>query len=220
MGLRVGVERYNRYEIRLMSYANWWIQQHMLRYRHDNDKTVRVPGNIQYEKYKKRKLAEKTLAKLGGKRLKDHDAAFLTSIDVDEALIEPQNDMEVSLDQYIYDNDAPDKMYSLISASILCDDAEDATYGSDHTYLQGLVSKTFADSKLDYEVFCSWYGVFGYRKLTLQELADKLGVSRERIRQYRARACKKLAVRLSKLGINTTSSEQLYKLLRGWEPSE
>ena len=220
MGLRVGVERHNRNEIRLMSYANWWIQQHMLRYRHDNDRTVRIPGNIQYEKYRQRKRNEKTLAKLEGTRLKDHDSAFLMSPDVDAALSEQLNDTELSLDQYIYDDDAPDKMYSLISASIVTDDGDTPTHSGDHDYVKKLVVSALADTKVDFEVFCSWYGVFGYRKLNLQELADKFGVTRERVRQYRARACKKLSTKLTKLGINNVSSDQLYRILRGWEPSE
>lgn len=220
MGLRVGVERYNRLEIRLMSYANWWIQQHMLRYRHDNDRTVRIPGNVQYERYKQRKANAKTLAKLEGSRLKDLEASFLTSPEVESALGEQLNDTELSLDQYIHDDDAPDKMYSLISASIVTDYEETATHSGDHAYVKSLVVDALSSSKVDFDVFCSWYGVFGYRKLTLQELADKLGISRERVRQYRSRACKKLSSKLSRLGINNASSDQLYRLLRGWEPPE
>ena len=194
IGLMQAVKRYDPYRgVKLSSYAAWWIRAYMLRFILNNWRLVKV-GTTQAQ----RKLffnLSKEKAKLTQMGIEPTHAEIAKRLNVDESeVIEMDRRLsraDASLDAPVGEGD--DKSTTRL-------DLLPATAESPDTLTEDAEMQQILREKLEqFRTTLSGKDVSIFDKrmvadepLTLQELGDEFGVSRERVRQLEARLTGKL----------------------------
>ncbi len=194
-GLMQGVKRYNPYKgVKLSSYAAWWIRAYILKYLMDNKSQVRLATTASQRKlfYNLQKETERLLLEYD-----QVDAKMVSeSLNVPERdVLEMQKRLgssDVSLDAPV--SSEPD---SVRKADLLKDDSPRADieeYLAEKQlkaiFLRSLAGFKKSLSERDLEIFES--RILSEKPITLQEVGDKFGFSRERARQIEVRLIAKL----------------------------
>jgi len=194
IGLMQAVKRYDPYRgVKLSSYAAWWIRAYMLRFILNNWRLVKI-GTTQAQRRLFFNL-NKEKARLSAMGIEPTHGAIATSLKVDEKdVVEMDRRLsrgDASLDAPIGDHegrqttrlellpgtsDGPDQMAASAEISELVRERLDE------------FRKTLSGK--DLQIFDR--RVVAEDPLTLQELGDEFGVSRERVRQLEARLTGKL----------------------------
>jgi RNA polymerase sigma-32 factor len=199
IGLMQAVRRYDPYRgVKLSSYAAWWIRAYMLRYILNNWRLVKL-GTTQAQ----RKLffnLNKEKAKLTAMGIEPSHAEIAKRLDVDEKdVIEMDRRLassDASLDTPIGDADGRQtSRMDLLPATAAGPDQLTENY-----QLQELLRGHLDDFKTtltgkDLQIFEQ--RLVADEPVTLQELGEQFGVSRERVRQLEARLAGKLRTFLS-----------------------
>jgi RNA polymerase sigma-32 factor len=203
IGLMQAVKRYDPYRgVKLSSYAAWWIRAYMLRFILNNWRLVKI-GTTQAQRRLFFNL-NKEKARLTAMGIEPSHAQIATNLRVDEKdVVEMDRRLargDASLDAPVGDADGRQttRMELLASAN------EGPEAAAESTELSELVRqrldefrKTLAGK--DLQIFDD--RLVAEDPLTLQELGDRFGVSRERVRQLEARLTGKLRAFLkSELG--------------------
>jgi RNA polymerase sigma-32 factor len=200
-GLVQAVKRFNPYKgVKLSSYAAWWIRAYILKHLMDSKSQVRIGTTAAQRKlfYNLRKQTEKLLAEY------DHvDTKLLAaSLDVKEKdVIEMQQRLgspDVSLDAPLSDDPKSPTQGDLLAADEprIEDRLADAQLKE---IFQEHLDEFQAQLKgRDREVFDA--RMLAETPLTLQELGDKYGITRERARQIENNILKKLKEFVRKKG--------------------
>ncbi len=152
---------------RFISYAVWWVKQSILQCLNENARTIRLPVNIVQELQKQKKKIGKEITELDSKL-----AQLPTTINYDK----PINEEGDTLIQILQDGDAlmPDHLF---------DDECNIK-----TELNRIMSCLDAREK---EIIERYYGL-GYTPHTLQEIGDIFRLTKERVRQIKEKALRKL----------------------------
>ena len=196
IGLMQAVKRYDPYRgVKLSSYAAWWIRAYILRFILNNWRLVKL-GTTQAQ----RKLffnLRKKKAELAQMGVEPTDAEIAKHLNVPEADVTEMDARlqasEKSLDAPIGDSDGRsiskiDTMASTVeSPEALMADGE----------LQALLKNKLGEFRKTLVGKDKELAIFDHRlvaddPLTLQELGDKFGISRERVRQLEQRITGKL----------------------------
>jgi RNA polymerase sigma-32 factor len=199
IGLMQAVQRYDPYRgVKLSSYAAWWIRAYMLRYVLNNWRLVKL-GTTQAQ----RKLffnLNKEKAKLSAMGIEPTHAEIAKRLDVDEKdVIEMDRRLassDASLDSPIGDSDGKQtSRMDLLPATAAGPDQL-----TESAQLQELLREHLDEFKKtlggkDLRIFEQ--RLVADEPVTLQELGEQFGVSRERVRQLEARIAGKLRVFLS-----------------------
>jgi RNA polymerase sigma-32 factor len=203
IGLMQAVKRYDPYRgVKLSSYAAWWIRAYMLRFILNNWRLVKI-GTTQAQRRLFFNL-NKEKARLTAMGIEPSHAALAANLRVEEKdVVEMDRRLargDASLDAPV--GDAEGRQTTRMELLASNTDGPDATVES--TELSELVRerldefrKTLSGKEL--QIFDD--RVVAEEPLTLQELGDRFGVSRERVRQLEARLTGKLRIYLkSELG--------------------
>lgn len=194
VGLMQAVKKFDvERNIRLSSYAQWWIRAYILKYLMDNYKLVKL-GTTQAQRrlfYNLKKEREKLLnqgitpsAELLAKRL---DVKEKDVVEMQMRL----NNRELSLDAPVRDDDDSSTLSDLIAAQL---NPIDDTLS--RRQLAGVLLGKLDDFRSDLEGRDEviWdRRLVAEDPLTLQQLGDIFGVSRERARQLQARIISRLS---------------------------
>ena len=203
-GLMQAVKKFNPYKgVKLSSYAAWWIRAYILKYIMDNKSQVRIGTTAAQRKlfFNLRKEIDRLLQEY------DHvDTKMLAaSLDVKEKDV---IDMQMRLS-------APD--YSLDAPLGSDDDGDGATRGSMLATTQLNAEDLFAAEEIrqafgehldnfqltlkgrDLEIFKD--RILNENPLTLQEIGERYGISRERARQLEAKIIQNLRAYVRDRGI-------------------
>lgn len=195
IGLMQAVKRYDPYRgVKLSSYAAWWIRAYILRFVLNNWRLVKL-GTTQAQ----RKLffnLNKEKARLASLGIEPTSAEIALRLNVDEVeVIEMDRRLasgEASLDAPVGDNDgrAVSRVEMLASSNVGPDTA--MADGEFNMMLRERLAsfRTTLISEKDIAIFDE--RLVAEDPLTLQELGDRFGVSRERVRQLEARLTSKL----------------------------
>ncbi len=176
--------------VKFISYAVWWIRQAILASLAQQGRTVRVPLNRTADLSKIVKTAEALRQELRRKATPEEiSAATGLSLEVVQSLA-ALNTGEVRLDAPLH----PDGHGALIERFI----AEDLPDTEEKT-MERLLSDEVEEAlkalpARDAKVLKLYFGLDGGREHTLEEIGGMLGVTRERVRQLRDRALKRLRV--------------------------
>ena len=176
--------------VNFISYAVWWIRQAILASLAQQGRTVRVPLNRTADLSKIVKTAEALRQELRREATPEEiSSATGLSLEVVQSLA-GLNTGEVRLDAPLH----PDGDRALIERFI-AEDMPDTEEKTMERFLSDEVEEALkALPARDAKVLKLYFGLDGGREHTLEEIGGMLGVTRERVRQLRDRALKRLRV--------------------------
>jgi RNA polymerase primary sigma factor len=174
--------------VKFISYAVWWIRQAILSALAHHGRSVRVPLNRAAELSKILKMRQSLKVMLDREPTSEEIARKLEMNPQTVEMLEALNAGEVRLDAPIGDSEDS----SLVERFV----TEEAT-GSVREVEERLLREQIDDAlstlrERDAYVLRLYYGLGDGREHTLEEIGQKLGITRERVRQLRDRALKEL----------------------------
>ena len=174
--------------VKFISYAVWWIRQAILASLARQGRTVRVPLNRTADLSKIVKTAEALRQELRREPTPEEiSSATSLSLEVVQSLA-ALNTGEVRLDAPL----DPDGDRSLIERFI-AEDLPDTEEKTMERFLSDEVEEALETlPPRDAKVLRLYFGLDGGREHTLEEIGGMLGVTRERVRQLRDRALRRL----------------------------
>ncbi|HMX04624.1 MAG TPA: RNA polymerase sigma factor RpoD/SigA [Chitinophagales bacterium] len=174
---------------KFISYAVWWIRQSIMLGIVEHSRLIRLPLNKAGNVSKVNKLTSQFEQEFERDPTPEEIAETLHLKDDDVRDIIASNIRHISMDAPL-GNDGDDGSM----ADILADTGED-------TPDSGLVSESLREeiasalkvlSEREAEVVAAYYGISGYPSMTVEEIAKKFNLSRERVRQIKERAIRRL----------------------------
>jgi RNA polymerase sigma-32 factor len=194
IGLMQAVKRYDPYRgVKLSSYAAWWIRAYMLRYMLNNWRMVKL-GTTQAQ----RKLffnLNKEKARLSAMGIEPTSAEIAQRLSVDEKeVIEMDRRLsrgDASLDMPVGDGDNSSVARVELLSSGSPGPEQDTTSAELGELLKGELAR-FRTTLTGKDALIFDKRMVAEEPLTLQELGNEFGVSRERVRQLESRIAGKL----------------------------
>ena len=215
LGFREGLRRFKSDSgLKLMSYSIWWVRQRIQRYHRTAEEDVHVPDNVGHAQRRRYREADSAYRKLVNKRLSDHDVDFLLSDEVHDAIVgvDDTSYAGFSLDAAgLSGLDQEETRYDYVSGQLHMD-AVDDDYVMNTDIVYDVVKSALP--KIEFDVFCRAYGLFGKGESTLQEIGITYSITRERARQLLVRACKRIESECRKRGLSDIRN--LRELTKAW----
>jgi len=174
--------------VKFISYAVWWIRQAILAALARHGRTVRVPLNRTADLSRIIRTAETLRQELRREPTPEEIAGSTgLALDVVQALA-ALNTADVRLDAPL----DPEGDRSLIDRFIADEQGDAEEQAMDRFLSEEIESALRTLPPRDAKVLRLYFGLAGGREHTLEEIGGMLGVTRERVRQLRDRALKRL----------------------------
>jgi len=174
--------------VKFISYAVWWIRQSILAALARHGRTVRVPLNRTADLSRITRTSETLRQELRREPTPEEIAANTgLAVDVVRSLA-ALNNAEVRLDSPI----DPEGERSMIDRFIADEQGDAEEQAMDRFLSEEIESALRTLPPRDAKVLRLYFGLAGGREHTLEEIGGMLGVTRERVRQLRDRALKRL----------------------------
>jgi len=174
--------------VKFISYAVWWIRQAILAALARHGRTVRVPLNRTADLSRIIRTAETLRQELRREPTPEEIAASTgLALDVVQSLA-ALNTADVRLDAPL----DPEGDRSLIDRFIADEQGDAEEQAMDRFLSEEIESALRTLPPRDAKVLRLYFGLDGGREHTLEEIGGMLGVTRERVRQLRDRALKRL----------------------------
>ena len=189
LGLIESVKRFDESRgFKFITYAVWWIRQAILKAIAEKRKIARPPMSHINDLQKVERVTALLVQKLGRVPTEDEIAACaeLSKDRTRRALDMLQNDL--SLDSSVFEEGDKNSLYSVFVSQDPRND-EVVEWNDFCNTLQKSLSVLDEREGL---ILRSYFGLMESSSMTLQEIGDELGLTRERVRQLRDRALQKV----------------------------
>ena len=189
LGLIEAAKRFDpRRNVKFISYAVWWIRQAIIHALTQSSRIYHIPQKLSDQISEMKRITAKLKKELGREPTRDEIAKRmgLTREDVEDMeIIEEKN---VSLSDKYYDDDIEvgDRIKDTLSPSVEYQIIKNSIQDQIRLLLSELDEKEALVLKLR-------FGLDNDEPMTLQEIGDRLNLTRERIRQIEKKAMRKLA---------------------------
>lgn len=170
------------------TYATWWIRQAITRAIADHSRTIRVPVHMQAAMSRVRRIHRDLLQTLE-REPSQEEIATAAEISVDEVIsLQKLSQQAMSIDQPASERD--DASFD----SIIADSrAEDPVQSSNDAGRQSAVAEALRSLHYrEREIIRLRFGLGDDHPLTLKEIGEIFGITRERVRQIQSKAIAKL----------------------------
>jgi len=187
---------------RFTTYATWWIRQSIERAIMNQSRTVRLPAHV---------VKELNIVLRALRHLETHGMAGEhrepTLDDVAHLIGRPVDQVRKVLgyNEHVTSLDTPTDAESSASVveQLADDDAPSPELVLHNSEIEGWIRHWLDElSQRQREVIERRYGLSGHDVATLEQLSQRLGVTRERVRQIQSEALEKLRARLRRMGLS------------------
>ncbi|MCQ2401592.1 MAG: RNA polymerase sigma factor RpoD [Lachnospiraceae bacterium] len=189
LGLIRGIDKFD-YEkgFKLSTYATWWIRQAVTRALADQSRTIRLPVHMAETIGRMARIQRKLAVELGVEpTIKQLADAMNMS---EEKVIEI---MQVQRNPASLDNPVGEEDDTQLGDFVPDDKVESPEQNAERIMLrEGIDTLLDTLTEKEKEIIILRYGLDNGRSQTLEEVGQKYGVTRERIRQIEAKALRKL----------------------------
>ncbi len=189
LGLIKAAQRFDETRgFKFISYAVWWIRQSILQALAEQSRIVRLPLN----KIGSINKINKTFAKLEQEFERDpsqDEIASILEISEDEVKESMKNtSRHISMDAPLIEGEE-NNLYDILNN----DDSPRPDAGLIHESLQKEIDRALATlTPREADVIKYYFGLSGEHPLTLEEIGEKFNLTRERVRQIKEKATRRL----------------------------
>lgn len=190
VGLMKAAKRFDETKgFKFISYAVWWIRQSILQAIVEYSRIVRLPLN-KVGSYNKVNEAYVKFVQQHEREPSHEELADILGIKVKEvATMLKGNSRHMSMDAPLSGDDGNSTMLDVISNE---EDMSPDGILMDQSLKQEIQQGLSILAPRELEVLSAYYGLNGHKSLTLEEIGELYGLTRERVRQIKERAIRRL----------------------------
>jgi RNA polymerase primary sigma factor len=191
VGLIKAAKRFDETKgFKFISYAVWWIRQSILQAIVENSRIVRMPLN-KVGSYNKVNEAYIYFVQNFEREPTDEELAELLDMSPREVQTMMRSTLRhVSLDAPLSNNEEGDA--TMLDVLVPDDEGEPDLQLMNESLREEVAQGLSILAPREMEVISSYYGLNGYKPLTLEEIGEAYGLTRERVRQIKERAIRRL----------------------------
>ena len=188
IGLLEAVRRFDETRgFKFITYAVWWIRQAILKALAEQGKIARPPMS-QLNDLQKIEKETGALAQQLGRVPTFEEIAASVDISHERTL----NALKVGQQDVSFDAPAfPEEDTSLLSVFTTDQEGQDEAFEKTQMEQTLQLCLQVLDRR-EYQIVCAYFGLENLQPMTLEEIGDFLGITRERVRQLRNRALEKM----------------------------
>ena len=198
LGLMRAIEKYNpRRKVKFSTYATYWIEQAVRRASEEQRRTIRIPPHI-WQKIRKwlRRWDEFSIKHGRPPTVKEISRALKLKISEVKRVL---GALALSRSQTSFDAPIDEDENVALGDIIVSTDDDTSRYVSGYVMNDQLKKALMSLQDRDREVVILRYGLEGNKPHTLEQIAIKLKVSKERVRQILQRADRLLKAAMNRL---------------------